>query len=164
MNIWEIHPALVHFPLTLYLVATVLDFVGVVRRRQHLVRAASFTLVAAIISAGVAALAGLVAYLTVPPHSEAAHVRILVHTLLAVSATITYGIVLLLHSRPPSQANDRRRLTASVLGALLLTGAGALGGYVVYQDGVGVEKPVEPELATWKVHLQNLLDGEHDDD
>lgn len=164
MNIWEIHPALVHFPLTLYLAATALDIAGVVKRHDYLIRASAFTLVAAIISAAVAAVAGLVAYFTVPPHSEEAHVRIILHAVLAVSATITYGIVLVLHSKPPSQASERRRLTVSVLGAAFLMAAGALGGYVVYQDGVGVEKPEVAEAGNWKVHLKNLLGDEDSDD
>lgn len=164
MNIWEIHPALVHFPLTLYLAATALDMAGVLQRKDHLIRASAFTLVAAVIGAAIAAVAGLVAYFTVPPHPEEAHVRIIIHALLAISTAVIYGIVLVLHSKPPSHASDRRRLAISVLGAFFLTATGALGGYLVYQDGIGVEKPPAVEMGNWKVHLKRLFGDEPTDD
>jgi uncharacterized membrane protein len=157
MSLWEIHPALVHFPLTLLLAATALEIAAAVKRHDFLNRIAARVLAAGVIAALVAAVAGLVAYFTVPAHTEAAHARILVHALCAASATIVYGVVLVLHSQPPSEVSGSRRLIASIVAATLLCAAGALGGYVVYQDGVGVKKTQEGALGNWEHHWQNLL-------
>jgi len=157
MSLWEIHPALVHFPLALLLAATALEIAAAVKRHDLLNRVAARVLAAGVIAALIAAVAGLLAYFTVPAHTEAAHTRILAHALCAASATVVYGVVLMLHSRPPSTVSNSRRLIASIVAATFLCAAGGLGGYVVYQDGVGVKKAQEGTLGTWEYHWQNLL-------
>jgi len=158
MTWWEIHPALVHIPLTLLLAATVLDVVAFVRRRESLVRLAAAVLVAGIIAALVAASAGLLAYFTVPPHTERAHVRILLHAVTAAGAAVLYGVVLVLHARPRAQTRPRLRMGVSLAAAAVLTAAGALGGYLVYHDGVGVKTAHSGEVeGNWAFHWRNLL-------
>ncbi|HXS19262.1 MAG TPA: DUF2231 domain-containing protein [Polyangiaceae bacterium] len=138
MNIWEIHPALVHFPLTLLLASTVLEIVARRTGRESTARTALLSLGAGLIAAVVVAMAGAVAYFTVPPHSDEADGRILLHGLLALSAAALYAIAFLLRFKHRAMPSGNSGLVLSVSGALLLFAAGSLGGYLVYHDGVGV--------------------------
>lgn len=138
MNLWEIHPAFVHFPLAFLLASTVVDIAALRSRRANWARVAEGLLVAGIISAVPVAAGGVLAYFTVPPHSEDADDRILLHAFFAVAAVVSYTTVLFLRWKKRRELVTRGQLVASLLGAVLLTFAGALGGYIVYHDGVGV--------------------------
>lgn len=146
MNIWEIHPALVHFPLTLLLASTVLEIVTLRNGRESTAHAAVVTLGAGLIAAVLVALAGVVAYFTVPPHSEEAHVRILLHGLFALSAATLYAIVFFVRYKRRTIKPQTSSLVLSVMGALLLFAAGSLGGYLVYHDAVGIKPNEESPL------------------
>ncbi len=142
MNIWEIHPAFVHFPIAFLFSSTVLEFVARRRRKEGLSRVAVGLLAAGVISAPIAALGGLVAFFTVPIPSDDAHVRMIVHGVLAVLATAVYALTLALRWKNRGEQASAGALSLSVLGALLLAATGAVGGYLVYQDGVGMEPTV----------------------
>src|SRR6266542_897509 len=70
---WELHPALVHFPLALLLSGVVLDLYAWWRGRPGQLRAVAGLLVAGVVTGLVAALAGVLAFFTVPAHTAAAH-------------------------------------------------------------------------------------------
>lgn len=139
MNIWELHPAFVHFPLAFLFSSTVLEFVACRPGKQGLTRVAVGLLAAGVIAAPIVALAGLVAYFTVPVPSDEAHLRIVVHGILAVLATAAYALVLALRWKRRAERAGGGALALSAFGALLLGATGAVGGYLVYQDGVGME-------------------------
>jgi uncharacterized membrane protein len=149
MNIWEIHPALVHFPLTLLLASTVLEFIARRNQRESTAHAAFVALGTGLVAAVVVAIAGVVAYFTVPPHSDAAHVRIFLHAFFALGAAGFYGVVFLLRFKHRTLPPQPSSLVLSVMGALMLFAAGSLGEYLVYHDGVGIspneESPLDKE-------------------
>jgi len=138
MTPWEIHPMLVHFPLALLLAATTLDVVSAWKRREDLARVGYGLLVTGILCALVAAAAGLLAYFTVRVFSEQARVRMLLHPFTAVGAVLLYAIEALLRRKRRHTVPRRGDVVLSIAAALLLGPAGALGGYLVYRDGVGV--------------------------
>lgn len=142
MNIWEIHPAFVHFPLAFLFSSTVLEFVARRTGKEGLSRVAVGLLAAGVISAPIAALGGLVAFFTVPVPSDEAHARMIVHGVLAALATVAYGLTLALRWKRRAGPASPGALALSVLGSLLLGATGAVGGYLVYQDGVGMEPTV----------------------
>jgi uncharacterized membrane protein len=138
MNLWELHPALVHFPIAFLLASTALDVVAVHRRQVDLAKAALGLLVAGELSAIVAAGAGALAYFTVPTHSEQAHVRMLIHPLLAVGSVVVYALHARSRLKHKGEIASRSSMGLSLFAAALMVTAGALGGYLVYHDAVGV--------------------------
>jgi len=146
MNIWEIHPALVHFPLTLLLSSTVLELFALRRKRESIARCAVGMLVAGLAFVPVVASAGIIAYFTVPAHTDEANLRMIFHAFFAVAAALLYGVVLLLRWRRRMALARPGAAVLSVTAALLLTVTGALGGYLVYHDGVGVVPATRADL------------------
>lgn len=142
MNIWELHPAFVHFPLAFLFSSTLLEFVARSRRKEGLSRVAVGLLAAGVISAPIAALGGLVAFFTAPVPTDEAHVRMIIHGVLAALATAAYALTLALRWKNQGEPASKGALSLSVLGALLFGATGAVGGYLVYQDGVGMEPTV----------------------
>ena len=70
---WEIHPALVHFPIAFLLGGVVVDLYGWLRQRPEAYRIGGGLLMAGLLTGVVAALAGLLAFFTVSGHTEQAH-------------------------------------------------------------------------------------------
>ena len=70
---WELHPMLVHFPITLLLGGVALDLYARWRGRPNLLPTVRGMLVAGVVTGVFAALAGLLAFFTVPAHTEEAH-------------------------------------------------------------------------------------------
>lgn len=138
MNPWEIHPAFVHFPLAFLMASTVLDIAARRKRRPDLARMATWLLVTGLICVVPVAAGGVLAYFTVPPHTDDANDRMLLHAFLAVTAALSYALVLVLRYKQKSDVATNGQVAASLVGAALLASAGALGGYLVYHDGVGV--------------------------
>jgi uncharacterized membrane protein len=139
MNPWEIHPLLVHFPIALLLAATALDVLAIGQRRSDFAWAAAGLLIAGEVSALGTIAAGFLAYFTVPTHSEEAHVRMLIHPVLAGAATLVYALVAVPRWRRRKAIPSRTNIMFSLVAAGLLIASGALGGYLVFHDGVGVE-------------------------
>jgi uncharacterized membrane protein len=72
---WEIHPALVHFPIALLLCGVALDLYAWWRQRADWERIATGLLVAGVLAGVVAALSGFLAWWTIPSsHTEEAHI------------------------------------------------------------------------------------------
>jgi uncharacterized membrane protein len=67
---WEIHPALNHLPIALLLGGVILDLWAWGRGRPALAQVATGMLVAGVLTGVLTALAGLLAYFTVPAHTE----------------------------------------------------------------------------------------------
>ena len=147
MEVWEVHPALVHYPIALLLASVALDLYAW-GRREALASIATGLMLAGVLAAAVAALAGVVAFFTVPPsHTDEAHNLVLWHIGAAVAMMIVFGVALALRWRartaPPSIASRALGLVAAVT----LIVAAALGGRLVYHGGMGVEtKILAPEL------------------
>lgn len=136
-----LHPALVHFPVACWSLATAADVAGLLVTSVLNVPVAALAVV--LIAIGVAAavvamLAGFVQYLGIEPgHAamRAAHA----HMTLASVATGCYLASLLLRWRSgEAMAPGTLALSLSVLGFVALAMTGWLGGALVYGHGVGV--------------------------
>lgn len=139
MNVWEIHPALVHFPIALLLSAVAVDVFAWWRRRDALNRVATGLLIAGVATCWVAANFGLLAFFTVPAHTDEAHTLMLWHMGAAVSSLVLFtGLAVARWMRRAEPVKGLEHFVGLVAAAFL-TITGALGGYIVYHGGAGVE-------------------------
>src|SRR5262245_51097883 len=129
------HPATVHFPVALLLSGMALDLYAWWRDRPNLLRPVAGLLVAGTITGVVAALTGLLAFVTVPAHTLEAHRPMYWHLGVAVAALAVFTWPAWMRWRaginPPAPA---LRL-AGILGAALILAAAAIGGHIVYRGG-----------------------------
>lgn len=142
MRPWEIHPALVHYPIAFLTAAVVLDLVAWWRRRHDLLRAAAGLFVAGAATGALAALAGFLAFFTVPAHTHEAHALMYWHMGMNVVGLAIFG-GLAWHrwrTRPGVPPNPVRLLGVFALGWLFL--ASWFGGDLVYRGGAGVDPAV----------------------
>jgi uncharacterized membrane protein len=133
----ELHPSLVHYPITLLPLAIGADTAGVLTRDRELLRVGTWCITAAAVSAGVAGLAGLIAQEEVNADPEAMKIMQTHRTLNIAALAVMTGL-----------AVARSRRSRPGLGYLLTgfatvaaVGVSAyLGGKLVYDHGVGVKK------------------------
>jgi uncharacterized membrane protein len=148
MELWEIHPALVHFPIALLLSAVCLDLYARVRQRVVAGQVATGLFIAGVLSGLVAGLAGLVAFFTVPAaHTELAHDRVIWHLSFALASVVLFAVVAWLRWRGWRELPSVGTLAVAVVAAVLLGVAGYLGGHIVYHGGMGIDPAIlAPEL------------------
>jgi uncharacterized membrane protein len=142
---WEAHPPTVHFPIAFLLGAVALDLYAWRRGRADLARVATGLLVAGVIAGVVAAAAGLLAFFTVPAHTEEAHRLMYWHLGLMVGVLAVFAGVAVARRRagPPGPGSR----VAGLLGAAVLLAGAYLGGGLVYRGGAGVDPAVlAPEV------------------
>ncbi len=144
---WEIHPALNHLPIAFLLGGVVLDLYAWWRGQPSLAQVATGLLLAGVLTGILAALAGVLAFFTVPGHTGEAHGLMFWH--MGVQATSLLLFIMVVWPRwrkwtlPPTMAV---RVVASLAAVLLLVGSG-LGGYLVYHGGAGIDpKLLIPEV------------------
>ncbi len=145
MNPWEIHPAIIHFPIAFLIGGVVLDLFGY--RREPVVRAATYLILAGIAAAVVAIATGFLAFYTVPKdHTQHAHDWIMYHLYCNLAAAVLFVIVGIARWRRPAVVAPVVRALGVV--AVLVFGVGAyIGGDVVYHGGMGVDEAIlKPDL------------------
>ena len=146
MNIWELHPALVHFPIALLLSGVALDLFGWWRSEESLVRAATWLLLAGVATGVLAANFGLLALMYW-------------HLGTAAGSLVLFAWVATVRC---FRRTTRPSLSSRVIGVVaagILTAAGYLGGRIVYRGGAGVD----PELlasAVREKHSHGQADSE----
>jgi uncharacterized membrane protein len=142
MDMWEIHPALVHFPLAFFLGGVALDLYDS-RRPEDPARVATGLMLAGVVTGTLAALAGVLAFYTVPSsHTEEAHTLVLWHLGCAVGTFLLFtGVAVTRWQRLPVPPSTGQRLLG-VVAAILLLVAGALGGRIVYHGAMGIDPKV----------------------
>jgi uncharacterized membrane protein len=128
------HPAIVHFPIALFIAGLGLDLLGMLRRSSALLLAGWYNLVLATISSAFAIATGVLALkLTRLPLKGI----ILNHMLLAISSTIIMcGLVALRAHRHEKMRPGARLLyyALAAAGLCLISYSGHLGGVFVYGD------------------------------
>src|SRR5262245_48601887 len=149
MRPWELHPALIHFPIAFLLAGVVVELLARIRPRASFTRAAVVLFVAGVVTGIPAAIAGVVSYFTVPAHTEAAHAQMGAHMLLASAALLVFSLVAVARWPRRTQPASALALCASLAGGALLVTAGVLGGKTVLQGGGGVDPQI---LAAEVVH------------
>jgi uncharacterized membrane protein len=147
MRPWELHPALVHFPIAFILGAVALDLYAWLRFRVDLAAIATGLLVAGVASALVAAAAGVLAFFTVPAHTHDAHGLMYWHLGINVVAVGLLAVVARYRwtARHWEPSGTLRAL--GIAGALILSGGSYLGGEIVYKGGAGIDPAIlAPEV------------------
>jgi uncharacterized membrane protein len=140
MHTWEIHPAVVHFPIAFLLGGVVLDLFG--RHSEAAVAAATYLLLAGLATAAVTAATGVFSYYTVPGnHTEQAHQRIFWHIGAMVTAVVLFTVVCFVRWQHPSVVSLAIRGPGLAAAAILIFG-GYVGGKLVYQGGLGIDPAI----------------------
>lgn len=128
------HPAIVHFPIALFIGGLILDFLGMVRKKQALLAAGWYCIVMAAISSVGALISGAVAMslLKLPYRG-----LIFDHLTYAIGATAIMWILVALRVDRHEKMNVGLRAVYYVLALaclLLISYAGHLGGVFVYGE------------------------------
>jgi uncharacterized membrane protein/nitrite reductase/ring-hydroxylating ferredoxin subunit len=147
-----IHPILVTFPIALYITTFICDIAYFLNGNELYHSIAQLLSKAAVGSALLAAVPGLVDFLfTVPPQSSGKK-RAAKHGLLNVTVLILF--VLAIWRRNDDGSNYLLVLALEGIGVVLLSIAGWLGGTLVYRNQIGVDLRYA-ESGKWKeVYIQ----------
>ena len=137
MQLQEVHPALVHFPITLLPLAIGADFLGKVTGSKPLSTAGKWGIAAAAGTGLLAGIFGLIAQEEV--NVEGASKEMLItHRDLNLGAVALMGAMALRRARREKPTLGYLGLGLGLIGAV--TYSAYLGGHMVYVDGVGVRK------------------------
>jgi uncharacterized membrane protein len=136
MRLHEVHPSVVHFPITLFPVSLGMDLAGRVTGDEHLLEAGRLGMIGAATSTALAGIFGFIAQEEIV--SGEAHDILITHRTMNISFLALASAMAALRAR-------RERPTWSYLAAGIIGTAGLfysayLGGKMVYTHGVGVEK------------------------
>lgn len=136
MRLQEVHPALVHFPITLLPLAVGADLLGRVTGSESLREVGRHAMPLAAAGTGLAALAGLVAQQEVKAEGPA-------HDVLITHRNLNLGLLgattALAAWRWKREAPGAGYLALGLAGLGLMAYTAYLGGHMVYAHGVGVE-------------------------
>ncbi len=133
LRIHEVHPSIVHFPLTLLPTALLLDLFG--RAGRGLMKAGRILMPAAAASAAVTGLAGLVAQESVRAEGRG-HQLLVTHRNLNILLLAVSGALAVSRLRSTRPSWPYLVLGLAGVGAMNFTAY--LGGKMVYSEGVGV--------------------------
>lgn len=158
---WEIHPALVHFPIAFLTGGVLLDLFAWRRSRPDLTRVATATILTGVATGWLAGLAGFLAYFTIPAHTAAAHDLLIAHLILNVAGLALFSAIGYGRARGAGGTTP----TLRTLGAFTLAGvlvSSALGGWAVYRGAAGIEPDVlSPELRASHAHAHEHTEEMH---
>lgn len=136
-----VHPILVHFTIALFMIAVLLDFVGVIAKKSSYHFAAWLNLLlAAVFTVGTVAF-GMTAEVYAQPTVEA-HWTLDTHKLFAYSTCVVLTILVAWRASLRGHFPQRGAFLFMVLGVLgvtLTAGAGYYGGELVYKHGTSVQ-------------------------
>ncbi len=128
------HPAIVHFPIALFIAGLLLDFIGMIRKNRTLLLAGWYNLALAAITA----VAGLITGYTALVLMHVPFTGIIrQHIITAVVSSIIIWILVAMRIHRHEKMNLRMRVIYYVLAAacfLLISYAGHLGGMFVYGE------------------------------
>lgn len=142
MKPWEVHPALVHFPIAFWIAAIVLELHAIRRPSRTTTRVAYGLLLAGVVGGVLAAAFGLVAFLTLPAHSSETGSLMYAHLGLALGALVLFSVCAVTRWPRRAQPLPMRWTIVLGLGGMLVVAAGFIGGHIVYRGGAGVAPDV----------------------
>lgn len=159
---WELHPMLVHFPIAFLLGGVLLLLWACWRPSEMRHRNAAGLLLAGTIFGWLAAAAGALAFFTVPAHTEEGHNLMYWHLGLGSAMLLVFAWLAVVRWRRRTERATRIQLTAGIVGALLLSITGYLGGAIVYHHGAGVNPDIlAPEIREGHSHRNQPADEDH---
>jgi len=156
----RIHAALNDLPPALLPLSVLLDVLGISFKRESLKAAAFWTLLAGVVGAGAAIVAGLMAE-DVVQHSEQAHDIMESHETLAFTVLAIFGILAIwriVRRGVWSEKEQPIALTAGVIGVLILLYTARLGGKLMFDHAVGISTTRLQQIPAER------LGHEHDED
>lgn len=138
-----VHPMFVHYPIALWSTSVITDLIFYFQRNPSLVLISKFLIAAGIIGAIVAAIPGLIDWLTItdPAVKKIGNS----HLLLNVAALILFSVSLYLRMKNYGASlvgfHLKIPFAVSVVGWALMAISASLGGKLVYQHRMGVKEP-----------------------
>lgn len=133
---------LIVFPLGLLSTAVVFDIVYLITDRAGFNVAAAYAIAAGIVGGLIAAVFGLVDWLGIPGGTRAKRIGA-VHGLGNVGVVLLFAISFLLRANDTAWHANAGAITFGILGVLLATFTGWLGGELVARLGVGVDEDAQ---------------------
>ncbi len=136
-----LHPAVIHFPITLLLLNGLLTLIFLRRPDLFLERSAYGALVLGWWGALVATITGVLATAVQWPVQDDHLFWVNAHAVLGGVLLLVYGRALLMRRRDPQILHSQHRrayLLLLLIGMLLVVTSGWTGGHLVYQLGIGV--------------------------
>lgn len=155
---WEIHPALNHLPIAFLLGGVAVDSYAWWRGRPNLSSVATGLLVAGVLTGGFAWLSGVLAFFTVPAHTEEAHWLMFWHGGVQTIALAMFSWVAWKRWRNATSPPLALVRVVGCIGAVLLLIGSGVGGYIVYHGGAGID----PQLLAPEVRQSHSHDGENE--
>ena len=137
-----VHPIVVHLPIGV-LVAALLAGLAALAVGEPWWTAGTWAVAIGVAAALVAAVPGLVDYLTVLRGHDHAHRQATKHLLCEIGAVVAWGAGLLARGGTGPVDSPALVVALDAIGLVLLGVGGYLGGHLVYHHRVGVEEPDE---------------------
>lgn len=143
MELWEIHPSLIHFPIAFLIAAVCYDLYLWSRGDHRPSVTANGLYITGVLTAAVAAAAGVLAFYTAPAsYTEEAAEIVWWHIGAAVVQFILFAIIAVVRFRHRRDASPGWTRALALVAALVLIFAGYEGGYMVYHGATGIEPNV----------------------
>ena len=139
-----IHQQLVVFPLGLLATAVVFDILGLITDAAGFATASFYMIAAGVLSGLLAAVFGAIDFLAVPVGTRARRVGAL-HGGGNVVVVVLFAVSWLLRTDEPGHSPGTLALVLALVGALLATVTGWLGGELVDRLGIGVAPDAGPD-------------------
>lgn len=151
-----IHPILVSFPIAFFIGTFIFDGLGLLNGNNDFILTGKYLNIAGIISALMAAVPGIIDYFyTVPPKSSGRK-RATKHGLINITVVLLFIIVLL--NRQPDKQPTLVIMALEIIGVILLSIAGWLGGTLVHRNQIGIDIRYA-NAGKWKEEYLNSANG-----
>lgn len=160
LELWEFHPMLVHFPIAFLLGAVGVFLFNTRKKNLQLNQVANGMLVAGVLFGWLAAIAGGLAWFTVPAHTEWGHVLMYWHIGFALSILVLFTSMAFYLFRTRTELPGKNTTILLVLATILLVVTGHLGASLVFREGAGVDpKILAPEIRDGHTHQSGHSHG-----
>lgn len=133
-----IHPILIVFPLGLLAMALLFDLLRIVLGNAELATASYWMIIAGVVMGLVAAVFGFIDWLALPGGTRAKSIG-LMHGGGNVVVVVLFLLAWLMRGNEPGHVATTTALILELVGGLIATGTGWLGGELVDRLGVGVD-------------------------
>lgn len=133
-----IHPFLIPFPLAFFIGTLLFDILAYINDNPQLYTLALYMEAAGLVGGLLAAVPGIIDYVSVIPKNSSAKKRGARHGILNVTVVLLYGIALYyrLNAEDP---NPMIFIVLEAIGTILLFISGWMGGTLVYRNQIGVD-------------------------
>jgi uncharacterized membrane protein/nitrite reductase/ring-hydroxylating ferredoxin subunit len=151
-----IHPMLIVFPIAFFFGTFIFDILGIITDHKFFYAVSSYMQLLGIIGGLVAAVPGAIDYFkTVPPNSSGKK-RATKHALLNITNLVLFFIAWVLKG---DDISPFIILGLEIIGIILLSIAGWLGGTLVYRNQIGVD-PCYANAGKWKEEHKHATNGQ----